>query len=81
MPKTRARAFEIWEDTRIEMGLTREELARRANVDLKWLNDFVNDGLFAEQVARIKRIERVLSIRLPDTYYECKRVPDLKEKE
>jgi transcriptional regulator with XRE-family HTH domain len=79
--KERAKAFEIWEDTRIELGMTREELAKAANVDLRWLNNFINDGVFADQLPRIKRIERVLQLRLPDKYYECRRVPDLKSKE
>mgnify|MGYP001592243992 CR=1 FL=1 len=81
MPSERAEAFRNWEDTRIEMGLTREELARQAGVELKWLNDFIHVGLFADQVPRIKRVERILGIRLPHQYYECKKKADLRRKE
>lgn len=79
--KNRAKAFEMWEDTRVQLHLTREQLAKRADVDLKWLNDFIGTGLFAEQVARIKKVEWVLGINLPAHYYESKKETDLKNKE
>lgn len=80
MAKNRARAFDLWEDTRVEMGLTREDLAKQSGVELKWLNDFIQTGVFADQVARIKRIERILGLKLPHQYYECKKI-DLRDKE
>lgn len=81
MAKKRAKAFDLWEDVRIELGLTREQLAKESSVDLKWLNDFVHVGVFHSQVAKIKRIERRLGLKLPSEYYESPDLPNLREKE
>ena len=65
MAKERAKAFDLWEDVRIELGLTREQLAKDSGVELKWLNDLIHSGVFAPQVARIKRVEKRLGLKLP----------------
>ena len=58
--KKRAPIFDIWDEIRREMNMTIDKMAGETGIDYKWLSDFFNDGILADQVYRVKKIEKLL---------------------
>lgn len=61
MPTKRKRAeiIEVWaEKVRNRPDPTWARVARDLGIDYKWLCDFINDGVIAEQVIKVKKLDR-----------------------
>ena len=56
--KKKAAIFEIWREKVRNRDITWAKVARETNIDYKWLADFVNDAVMADQVWKVKTLDR-----------------------
>lgn len=79
--KKRAPIFDIWMENVRSMETTWARVAKDLNIDYKWMIDFVNDGTMAEQVYRVKKLDRYFKTegRFDDEKYRSEKVEQIEE--
>ena len=68
---TSGKIFEIYEDARVNvLKLTREAVARKADLDIRWYNDLMMRRKICAQYTRVKRISKALgTTSMSDKFY------------
>lgn len=56
--RKRAEIIEIWAEKVRNRDITWARVARDLGIDYKWLCDWINDGVVAEQVLKVKKLDR-----------------------
>jgi len=56
--KKKAAIFEIWREKVLNREITWAKVGRDLGLDYKWLCDFVNDAVIADQVYKVKLLDR-----------------------
>lgn len=57
----KAAIIEIWAEKVRNRDISWMKVARECGLDYKWLLDFLNDGVIASQVLKVKKLDRYFS--------------------